>query len=63
MRASVVGIVTCGAALAALAVAVLPATVSETAGPSMGTALALLTLVGGALLMAVAAWSAALRRR
>lgn len=63
MRISVVGIAVCGAALAALAVAVLPATLPEAAVASTGTVLGLLTLVGGALLLAVAAWCAALNRR
>lgn len=63
MKLSVVGVVACGVVLAALALSVLPVTLSEAARPSTGTALALLTLVGGALLMAVAAWSAAFHRR
>ena len=63
MKRSFIGIVTCGAVLASLAIAVLPETLSGTAGPSTGATLALLALVGGALLMAVAAWSTALHRR
>jgi hypothetical protein len=61
MEFSRLGYALCGAVVAALAIAILPSTLSEAAGLSEGTALAFLALVGGTLLLAGAAWGTAFR--
>jgi hypothetical protein len=63
MNVTTIGYALCGGMIAAVAIAFLPQVVSPTAGLTWTAALAFLTLVGGTLLLAVAAWSNAFRER